>query len=441
VIRLHDTASGEVRELKLRDPGVVSMYHCGPTPYDLPHIGHGRNALFYDVLHRYFEWRGLNVTLVSNVTDIEDKIIARAAEEGRPWQEVVAEFEAIHWDALDRLGVQRPDHMPHATDYVEQMVVLVDELIGRGHAYVTSDGVYFEVKTLPGYGLLARQPLESLRAGARVDIDEDKREWFDFALWKKAKPGEPSWPSPWGDGRPGWHIECTVMSLDLLGDHFDLHTAGEDLAFPHHENERAQAVGAGHVFAGHWTHHAMVEIGGQKMSRSLKNFTTLTDLLERHDARAYRLLALRSHYRSPMEVSPDTLVDAESALARLDAFASRFGDVAAAPDQAYLDRFRDLMDDDLKTPLATAVLFDAVAAANRDNDERAAAAAFELAATLGIGLRRAPQSIDAETQRLMTERDAARRNKDYATSDRIRGELQERGWIVEDGPDGTVVRR
>jgi cysteinyl-tRNA synthetase len=430
-----------VRELELRDAGKVSMYHCGPTPYDLPHIGHGRNALFYDVLHRYFEWRGLDVTLVSNVTDIEDKIIKRSLEEGRSCDAVVAEFEAVHWDVLDRLGVNRPDHVPHATEYVEKMVVFIDELIGQAHAYETTDGVYFEVKTLPDYGLLARQPLDSLRAGARVEIDEDKREWFDFALWKKAKPGEPTWASPWGDGRPGWHIECTVMSLDLLGDGFDLHTAGEDLTFPHHENERAQATGAGHPFARHWTHHAMVEVGGQKMSKSLKNFTTMTDLLDRHDGRAYRLLVLRSHYRSPMEVSPDTLADAEAALGRLDAFASRFGDVAAAPDQAYLDRFRDLMDDDLKTPGATAVLFDAVSAAHKDNDERAAAAAFELADVLGLKLQRAPQAIDAETQRLVTERDAARRNKDYATSDRIRDELQARGWIVEDGPDGTLVRR
>jgi cysteinyl-tRNA synthetase len=441
MFRLHDTASGQVRELDFRDPGKLSMYHCGPTPYDVPHIGHGRNTLFYDILVRYLEWRGLDVTLVSNVTDIEDKIIKRSIEEDRPPQAIVEEFEAIHWDSMDRLGVRRPHHVPHATDYVEKMVAFIDELIGRGHAYETTDGVYFEVKTLPDYGLLARQPLDSLRAGARVEIDEDKREWFDFALWKKAKPREPIWSSPWGDGRPGWHIECSVMSLDLLGDGFDLHTAGDDLTFPHHENERAQAVGAGHAFARHWTHHAMVEVGGQKMSKSLKNFTSLTDLLERHDPRAYRLLVLRSHYRSPMDVSPESMVDSEAGLERLGAFASRFADVAAAPDQAYLDKFRDLMDDDLKTPGATAVIFDAISAAYRDNDERAAAAAFELADVVGLGLQRAPQSIDAETQRLITERDAARRNKDYATSDRIRGELQARGWIVEDGAEGTIVRR
>ncbi|HZN16507.1 MAG TPA: cysteine--tRNA ligase [Acidimicrobiales bacterium] len=439
-MRLHDTARGEVRELELREPGKVSMYHCGPTPYDIPHIGHGRNALFYDLLHRYLEWRGFDVTLVSNVTDIEDKIIRRANEEGRSCDEVVAQFEAIHWDSLDRLGILRPDHIPHATEYVERMVALIGELIARGHAYETTDGVYFEVKTLPGYGVLARQPLESLRAGARVDIDEDKREWFDFALWKKAKPGEPTWESPWGSGRPGWHIECTVMSLDLLGDGFDLHTAGDDLTFPHHENERAQAVGAGHAFARHWTHHGMIEIGGAKMSKSLKNFTSLTDLLDQHDSRAYRLLLLGAHYRSPVEVTPDTLAQAEAGLDRLDAFARKFANVVAPPDPDVVARFTALMDDDLKTPGALAVVFDAVSAAYK-GDERAAATVFELAGALGLVLERSPVAIDAETQRLVDERDAARQARDFAKADAIRAQLEGMGWVVEDGPDGTVVHR
>jgi cysteinyl-tRNA synthetase len=429
-----------VRELELREPGKVSMYHCGPTPYDIPHIGHGRNALFYDLLHRYLEWRGFDVTLVSNVTDIEDKIIRRANDEGRSCDAVVAEFEAVHWDCMDRLGVLRPDHIPHATEYVERMVALIGELIARGHAYETSDGVYFEVKTLPGYGLLARQPLESLRAGARVDIDEDKREWFDFALWKKAKPGEPTWESPWGAGRPGWHIECTVMSLDLLGDGFDLHTAGDDLTFPHHENERAQAVGAGHPFAKHWTHHGMIEIGGEKMSKSLKNFTSLTDLLARHDPRAYRLLLLGAHYRSPVEVTTETLTQAEAGLDRLDAFARRFANVVGPADPAVVDKFTALMDDDLKTPGALAVVFDAVNAAHK-GDERAAATVFELASALGLNLERSPVSVDAETQRLVAERDAARQARNFARADEIRDQLVAKGWVVEDSADGTIVHR
>ncbi len=424
----------------MRDPGKVSIYHCGPTPYDVPHVGHGRNTLFYDVLHRYLEWRGLDVTLVSNVTDIEDKIIRRSIAEGRSCADVVAEFEAIHWSAMDRLGVLRPDHVPKATQYVEKMVAFIDELIGRGHAYETSDGVYFEVRTLPGYGLLARQPLDSLRAGARVEIDEDKREWFDFALWKKAKPGEPTWESPWGPGRPGWHIECTVMSLDLLGDGFDLHTAGDDLTFPHHENERAQAVGAGHAFSRHWTHHAMVEVEGQKMSKSLRNFTALTDLLDHTDARAYRLLTLRAHYKSPFDVSPDTLADAESGLDRLDAFARRFADVPAIPDPATVEKFRGFMDDDLKTPQAVAVIFDAVNAAHK-GDERAAATVFELTGAVGLDLKRAPQAVDAETQRQVAEMDDARQARDFARADAIRADLVSRGWVVESGPSGTVVHR
>lgn len=440
-LRLHDTATGQVRALDLRDPGKVSMYHCGPTPYDLPHIGHGRNALFYDLLHRYMEWRGLDVTFVSNVTDIEDKIIRRAGEEGRSEAEVVAEFEALHWDAMDSLGILRPDRTPHATEYVGQMVALIAQLIERGHAYETSDGVYFEVTTLPGYGLLARQPLESLRAGARVEIDEDKREWFDFALWKKAKPGEPTWESPWGAGRPGWHIECTVMSLDLLGDSFDIHTGGEDLTFPHHENERAQALGGGREFTRHWTHHGMIEVSGEKMSKSLKNFTSLPDLLARHKPQAYRLLLLGAHYRSPVEVTPETLAQAEAGLARLEAFARNFTDAAAAPDTTVLERFRELMDDDLKTPAALALIFDAVSAAHKDNDERAAATVFELTGALGLDLERTPRAIDAETQRLVEERDGARQARDYARADAIRGQLEGMGWVVEDGPSGTVVHR
>ncbi|HVF75575.1 MAG TPA: cysteine--tRNA ligase [Acidimicrobiales bacterium] len=440
MLRLHDTAYGTVRELTLRDPGRVSIYVCGPTVYDVPHIGHGRAALTYDILRRYLEWTGLAVDHVSNITDIDDKIIQRANERGRSADDVAAEFEQAWWDAVDALGVLRPTHDPHATAFVDRMLELIGELMAGDMAYETDDGVYFVSESVADYGLLARQTLDSLRSGARVEVEEQKRSPLDFVLWKKAKPGEPSWESPWGPGRPGWHTECVVMSLDLLGDGFDLHSGGLDLMFPHHENERAQAVALGHAFARHWMHHAFVEVGGEKMSKSLDNFTSLTDLLARHDARAYRLLVLRSHYRSPMEVTPETMADAESGLDRLDSFARRFKPTSTA-DQGALDRFRELMDDDLRTPQAVALLFDLVGQANASDDAAAAAAAYEIAGAMGLELRGAADEVDAETHALMAERDAARAARDFARADAIRDALQSLGWVVEDTAEGTRVHR
>ncbi len=275
------------------------MYVCGPTVYDLPHIGHGRFTLTFDVLRRYLLFGGLAVRYVSNITDVDDNIIKRASAEGRTEGDVALEYEARWWEAMDALGVLRPNDTPHATAYVERMVDLVVDLVERGVAYEISDGVYLNVEQVDGYGLLARQPLESLRAGARVETVDEKRSPLDFVLWKKAKPEEPSWPSPWGPGRPGWHTECVVMSLDLLGDGFDLHGGGQDLAFPHHENERAQAVAEGRPFAWHWVHNGWVTVDGEKMSKSLGNFTSLTDLLARSDGRAYRLLVLRGTTARP----------------------------------------------------------------------------------------------------------------------------------------------
>ena len=291
MISLYDTAAGRVLPLELREPGKVSMYVCGPTVYGPPHLGHGRFSLAFDVLRRYLIWSGLEVTYVSNITDIEDKIIQRATDEGRPWQEITAEYEAVWYDAMDAIGVMRPDHDPHATAYVDQMVEMIVDLIGRGSAYVTDDGVYLSVDAVEGYGLLAHQSLDEMLAGGgdrAIVGGEQKRHPADFALWKLAKPGEPAWPSPWGDGRPGWHTECVVMSLDLLGDDFDLHGGGMDLAFPDDENERAQAVALGRPFARRWAHNGFVEVSGEKMSKSLGNFTTLTDLVAEHDPRAYR---------------------------------------------------------------------------------------------------------------------------------------------------------
>ena len=453
MLQLFDTAKGAVAPVQLREPGKVSMYVCGPTVYGPPHLGHGRFSLVFDVLRRYLVWSGLDVTYVSNITDIDDKIIQRAQREHRDWRDITQRCEAVWYRAMDALGVRRPDHDPHATAYVEHMVALIGRLVDRGAAYETADGVYFLSETVDDYGLLARQPLDSLKAGARVEGIDEKRSPVDFALWKKAKPGEPSWPSPWGEGRPGWHTECVVMALDLLGEDFDLHGGGQDLAFPHHENERAQAVADDRRFARTWVHNGFVEVEGTKMSKSLGNVTNLVDLVEQYDPRAYRLLVLRSHYRSPIDVTDDSLRDAEAALARLDAFARRTAaqDLPAAdPEAEALTRFRTAMDDDLQTPTATGLLFDLVRRANVSLDAGDAAAAApvaaavsEIAGALGLELRIGGDgdAVPDEVTAWATERDTARAAKDWPRADSLRDRIVAAGYVVEDTPAGAVVRR
>ena len=463
MMRLFDTARGEVAPLELKEPGRVSMYVCGPTVYGPPHLGHGRFSLVFDVLRRYLEWSGNEVTYVSNITDIDDHIIDRANAEGRSADEIARKCEKVWWKAMDGIGVKRPTHDPHATAYVDQMVTLVGELMAKGDAYETSDGVYFMPQVVADYGLLARQSIDSLQAGARVEANDEKRSPIDFVLWKKAKPGEPSWPSPWGEGRPGWHTECVVMALDLLGDRFDLHGGGQDLAFPHHENERAQAVADGKEFARHWMHNGWVTVGGEKMSKSLGNFTSLADLLERSDARAYRLLVLRSHYRSPIEVTPDTITQAEAGLGRLDELARRFAlsDVladgpltgAASPDGDLDDdavaTFVTSMDGDLDTPGALATVFDlarrANAAADAGDDAsagRAARTAAVLAGALGLRIGAvAGDEVDDAAAALVAARDEARVVRDWARADALRAALEADGWLVEDSAEGTRIRR
>jgi len=449
VLRLHDTALGRPADVDLRDAGTISMYVCGPTVYDVPHIGHGRMALAWDVLRRYLEWTGLDVRFVSNITDIDDNIIRRANREGRSSSDVAVEFEGSWYTAMDALGVKRPTLDPHATAYVEQMVELVAGLVSAGKAYETSDGVYLSVETVPGYGLLARQPLDSLRAGARVDVDEEKRSPLDFALWKKAKPQEPTWPSPWGDGRPGWHTECVVMALDLLGEGFDLHGGGIDLAFPHHENERAQAVAAGRQFARRWTHSGHVQMGGEKMSKSLGNVRNLVDLLEVVDPRAYRLIVLQSHYRAPVEVTTSTLEQAAATLGGLDAFARRAADLPGAPaDAGALERFRAAMDDDLDTPRAMAEMWSAIKASNTaldTGDDASAtplvAAVGEMAAALGLSFQGGSEAVPPEVAELLTARDAARAARDFAGADSLRARLEGLGWALEDTPRGSRIHR
>jgi cysteinyl-tRNA synthetase len=453
MLRLFDTATRQVRELQLREPGSVSIYLCGPTVYGPPHLGHGRATLVYDVLRRYLEWTGLRVRLVSNITDIDDAIINRANRESRPWQEITHKCESVWFEAMAGLNVARPTDVPHATDYVEQMVAMIGELVELGRAYVTDDGVYLSVEMVEDYGLLVNQQLSDMIEGGgdrEVFGAGNKRHPADFVLWKFSKPGEPSWPSPWGDGRPGWHSECVVMSLDLLGEGFDLHCGGMDLKFPHHENERAQAVALGKRFANHWMHHGFVVDGeGEKMSKSLGNVANLLDLMEHYDPRAYRMLLLQSHYRGPVAVNQANIDASVAALAGLDSFAARTAALAAAgaaPDADVLDRFRTQMDDDLDTPGATALLFDTVRRANAALDAGSseaaglAAAVNEICNAFGLVLN-AGGEVPAEAAARAAALDAARAAKDFAGADALRAELQADGWIVETTKAGTSLRR
>jgi len=438
------------------------MYVCGPTVYDLPHLGHGRFTLVWDVARRWFTFRGLDVHFVSNITDIDDNIINKALREGSTEPAVAGAYEDEWWKAMAAIGVARPDDVPHATAYVTEMVALIADFIAADVAYAISDGIYFDVSRVDDYGLLAGQPLESLRAGARIEANDEKRSPLDFALWKFAKPNEPTWPAPFGDGRPGWHTECVVMSLGLLGDGFDLHCGGFDLKFPHHENERAQAVAAGRPFAQHWAHNGWVMVGDQKMSKSLGNFTSLTDMLTKTDARAYRLLVLRSHYRSPIEVSPITIADAERGLERLDALARRFSlptlageSLVRESDHLFTGAAAQLaeavatvMDDDLNTPVAVAELFEALSQANSLADDNKPDEARDLAvaiavhfAAMGLALDGAGDDIDPESAALVSARDAARAERDWAKADQLRDELVALGWVVEDAATGTKIRR
>ena len=452
MLHLYDTATREVREIRLREPGKIGIYLCGPTVYGPPHLGHGRATLVYDILRRYLEWSGLTVRLVSNITDIDDKIIDRANREGRPWEEITHKCEDVWFTAMRKINVLRPTDVPHATEYVDQMVAMIADLMTKNAAYATSDGVYLDVNAVPDYGLLAHQSLDDMLSGGgdrEVLGAAEKRTPADFALWKFSKPGEPSWPSPWGDGRPGWHSECVVMSLELLGESFDLHCGGADLRFPHHENERAQAVALGKTFAQHWMHNGfVVDAEGEKMSKSLGNVTNLLDLIEHYDPRAYRMLLLQTHYRSPVKVGQDNIDAAVKSLAGLDAFAARLAELGTATaDANVLASFANVMDDDLDTPGATALIFDTVRRANAavDAGDRPlaaalAAAVIEMCAALGLELKVTAHVDDSATE-LARQLDAARAAKDFAAADRIRGELQASGYVVETTKDGTRVRR
>ena len=463
-LQIYDTMQRRKVPFEPRTPGQVSMYVCGPTVYDVPHLGHGRTALTYDMIRRYLTWAEYEVTVASNVTDIDDKIIARAEREGRTEPDVSEEFSQIYDTEMDRLGVLAAHSRPHATQFIDGMVAIISELIDRGAAYeVPGKGVYFSVDGLAEYGRLAGRTLVQLLedAGSRVDVDPDKRSPLDFALWKAAKPGEPTWDTPWGAGRPGWHTECVAMSLSALGPGFDIHGGGDDLAFPHHQNEWAQVEATGQPFARHWVHSAMVNVGGEKMSKSLGNFTNLAEAIDWSGARALRLLALQTHYRRAMEMGRESLAAAGEAVKRLAAFHRRMSaagvDLAAGDlEESALAAFRESMEDDFGTPGAVDGAFTLVRRGNAALDEgdldtagRLGRTALSIFSVLGIEVGDADTADgegaagpdDAAIDAMLAQRADARAAKDFAAADRIRDELADLGIIIEDTATGATWHR
>ncbi|TCO80774.1 cysteinyl-tRNA synthetase [Plasticicumulans lactativorans] len=439
------------------EPGKVRMYVCGMTVYDYCHIGHARVMVVFDVVVRHLRWCGYDVTYVRNITDIDDKIIRRAQENGESIAALTGRFIAAMHEDADALGVLRPSLEPRATETIGEMVAMIATLMDKGYAYAGASGdVYYRVGRFEAYGRLSNKRLDDLRAGERVAVGETKDDPLDFVLWKAAKPGEPAWPSPWGPGRPGWHIECSAMSKCCLGEHFDIHGGGMDLKFPHHENEIAQSEAAnGHAYVNVWMHNGFVNVDEEKMSKSLGNFFTVREVLARYPAEVVRLFILSSHYRSPLNYSDGHLDAARNRLAGLYT-ALRGAPAGGEPVEACVARFRDTLNDDFNTPGALAVLDEVARDLNRARAEATdATRAGALAATLRalgevLGLLQAdPEAFlkggegadDAAIEALIAERALARKAKDWAESDRLRDELTRRGVVLEDTAAGTTWRR
>jgi len=453
-LRIHNTLSRSLETFVPLEPGKVRMYVCGITVYDLCHMGHARMMMAFDVVYRWLRQSGYQVTYARNITDIDDKIIKRALERGLSIRELTAEqIAAMHRD-LGALGIEPPTLEPRATDHIASMLGMIGRLEANGLAYRAADGdVNFSVRKFPGYGRLSGKSLDELRAGERVAVQSGKDDPLDFVLWKAAKPEEPDdakWPSAFGPGRPGWHIECSAMSCELLGERFDIHGGGMDLTFPHHENEIAQSVGAnGPGFANYWLHNGFLNIDNEKMSKSLGNFFTIRDVLQRFDGETLRFFMLRTHYRSPFNFSEASLDDTKSALRRLYTALGSLGiEVAATPidwQQPQAAAFRTAMDDDFNTPGALAVLFDLAGEVNRGGSAAAAGLLKALGGVLGV-LQQSPRQflqagsgLDETAIRLQIEaRAAAKAGRDFAAADRIRAELAAQGVLLQDSPRGTT---
>ena len=459
MLKIYNSLTRDKQDFVPITPGKVRMYVCGMTVYDHIHMGGARMLVAFDVVQRWLRASGYGVTYVRNITDIDDKIIKRAQENGEPVEALTERFIKAMNEDNAALGVERPDHEPRATGHVAGMLDMIRILEQKGLAYRAANGdVNYSVRKFPGYGKLSGRSLDELRAGERVDVDLSKQDPLDFVLWKKAKEGEPAWESPWGKGRPGWHIECSVMSSTLLGPHFDIHGGGQDLQFPHHENEIAQSEGAmgpneGGRFVNYWMHNGFVRVDNEKMSKSLGNFFTVREVLKRYDPEVVRFFIARAHYRSPLNYSDQHLDDAKSALTRLYT-ALKDVDAAAAPvdwTDARAARFREAMNDDFNTPEAVAVLFDLANELNKTRSENDARLLKSLGAILGLLDRRPQEFLQAlpagdgltpqRIDELIAARVAARKARNFAEADRIRKELEGAGIVLEDSAQGTTWRR
>ncbi len=470
-INIYNTLTRKKEIFEPIEPGKVKMYVCGPTVYDYCHIGHARSVVTFDIVARYLRDQGFDVTYVRNFTDVDDKIIARANERGMDSRELSEEFIRAFYKDMDALNVERADFEPRVTEFIEPIKEFVARLIENGKAYPIDGDVYYSVESFGEYGKLSGRKLEDMEAGARVDVDERKRNPFDFALWKSAKPGEPFWESPWGKGRPGWHIECSAMSSQLLGQTFDIHGGGKDLIFPHHENEIAQSEGAsGKPFARYWMHNGFVNINQEKMSKSLGNFLMIKDVLKAYHPEAVRLFLLSSHYRSPIDFTEKAMDEADSGLDKIYALTERVrtvigqipANVSEIPGKSWI-RFAEAMNDDFNTAKGIGVLFETVRNINRILDENTlssemrqsvlseTADILKMGGILGI-LTESPQayfekkkikgladiSVDsALIDRMIQERKEARKTKNWAKADQIRKQLDEMNIVLEDRPDGT----
>ena len=456
-LQIYNTLSKTKEPLRPLMDNQVRMYVCGMTVYDFCHIGHARVMVAFDVVSRWLRARGYDLTYVRNITDIDDKIIRRAAENGETFQQLTERMIAAMHEDEARLGVARPDQEPRASEHVEGMHAMIQTLIDKGYAYAPGNGdVYYRVGKFAGYGKLSRKRIEDLKIGARIEVDEAKEDPLDFVLWKGVKPGEPSWSSPWGDGRPGWHIECSVMSTCCLGDTFDIHGGGPDLVFPHHENEIAQSEAAtGKPYAMSWMHAGAVRVDGEKMSKSLGNFFTIRDVLEKYHPEVVRYLLVASHYRSPINYSEDNLKEAKGALERFYRALKGLQPVPAAGGEEFVERFGKAMDDDFNTPEACAVLFDMAREVNRlkESDMNAAAALAarmrELASVTGLLQLEADEFLHggavgkvdaAEVDALIQARLQARADKNWSESDRLRDQLADMGVVLEDSKGTTTWR-
>lgn len=467
-MKIYNTLTRNKEEFKPIKKGKVGIYVCGPTVYDDPHIGHVRSAYVFDVIRRYFMYKGYVVKFVRNVTDVDDKIINKAMSElkgedlNKAVEKVSAKYLKSYHKYMDALAIMRPDKEPKATEYIKKMKDFIVVLIERGVAYESAGDVYFDVRKASDYGRLSNQSLEMLEAGARVSPGENKKDPLDFALWKKAKEGEPSWSSPWGPGRPGWHIECSVMSLDILGDEFDIHGGGIDLIFPHHENEIAQSEGAGRKFARTWIHNGLLTINKEKMAKSLGNFVTVEEVLKKYPAAALKILFLQSHYSHPVDFSWERMDEAKKAWYRFEILIGKIGNLFAKWDyeenadfnnkiKELESQFNSAMDDDFNTAEALAVLFEMVTYVNKNISDATCGknnlSKIDkilnklLSEVFGILSGKRVFSISKEEiNNLIKQRNKARKEKDFKTADKVRKDLDKRGIILEDQKDGTTWR-